>query len=92
MIINGLWLLQAQPIVGMLDIKVQEHGVSHGLSEVGYDIRLKQDIWFWPQTNEDSTVSVGRLSSCQRFSTFQSSSGVSDPSLPQRSGTPMARR
>ena len=48
MVINGPVLLGAQPIRDMLDCKVQHNGVSHGLAEVGYDIRLKQDIRFMP--------------------------------------------
>lgn len=45
-IINGAQLLIAAPIKNMLPEKIHEHGVSHGLAEVGYDIRLKQDIQF----------------------------------------------
>lgn len=54
MIINGATLLQLAPIKNMLDHKVSEHGVSHGLSEAGYDIRIKQKILFsrsvWDRT------------------------------------------
>lgn len=46
MIINSIQLLQAQPIRDMLMHKVQFKGVSHGLAEAGYDIRLKQEIVF----------------------------------------------
>lgn len=48
MVINGRPLLLAKPIVGMLTTKERAHGVSHGLGEAGYDIRIKQDIWFRP--------------------------------------------
>lgn len=48
MIINGKSLLEAAPIIDMIDEKRQSDGVSHGLSEAGYDIRLKQDISFYP--------------------------------------------
>lgn len=48
MIINQHDLLAYSPIKGMLDTKVREHGVSHGLSEAGYDIRIKQDVEFHP--------------------------------------------
>ncbi|QXV74722.1 dCTP deaminase [Rhizobium phage RHEph22] len=49
MIINGAYLKLAAPIINMLSKKVKAHGVSHGLSEVGYDIRVKQKIeWFPP--------------------------------------------
>lgn len=34
------------PIKGMIECKEKEHGVSYGLSEAGYDIRIKQNIRF----------------------------------------------
>lgn len=46
MIINGKALLRQAPIKDMCETKVREHGVSHGLAEVGYDIRIKQDVEF----------------------------------------------
>lgn len=46
MIVNGQLLLEAQPIKNMLTSKVREHGVSHGLAEAGYDIRIKQNVQF----------------------------------------------
>ena len=49
MILNGISLLEAAPIKDMLDIKERAHGVSHGLGEAGYDIRLKQEIVFQPE-------------------------------------------
>lgn len=48
MIINGSALLEYAPIKGMIGEKRREHGVSWGLSEAGYDIRIKQSIWFRP--------------------------------------------
>lgn len=48
MIINGLELLAAAPIKDMLQEKVRHNGVSHGLTECGYDIRVKQDVWLFP--------------------------------------------
>jgi dCTP deaminase len=47
-IINRGALLRAAPIKNMLTTKERAHGVSHGLAEVGYDIRIKQDIIFYP--------------------------------------------
>lgn len=44
MIVNGSALLKAAPIRGMFDTKHRAHGVSYGLSEAGYDIRIKQEI------------------------------------------------
>jgi dCTP deaminase len=46
MIINGRQLLEAAPIKGMINDKMRQHGVSFGLSEAGYDIRIKQDVYF----------------------------------------------
>lgn len=46
MIINSKALLRAAPIKNMLPTKRRAHGVSYGLTEAGYDIRVKQDIWF----------------------------------------------
>ena len=45
-VINGAALFAMEPIVGMLPTKERAHGVSHGLVEVGYDIRIKQDVQF----------------------------------------------
>lgn len=44
MIVNGQALLEAAPIKNMLDAKYQLHGVSYGLTEAGYDIRIKQHV------------------------------------------------
>jgi dCTP deaminase len=46
MIVNGKRLILAAPIKDMLDHKVRGSLSSHGLSEAGYDIRLKQEIEF----------------------------------------------
>lgn len=50
MIINGVALLRAAPIKDMLTEKVRGPITSHGLSEAGYDIRLKQDVKFMPHS------------------------------------------
>lgn len=49
MIINGTRLLRDAPIKGMLETKERLHGVSYGLSEAGYDIRIKQEVIFQPE-------------------------------------------
>ena len=49
MICNQKALLHAAPIEDMLDHKATEHGVSHGLSEAGYDIRIKQGLFLGPE-------------------------------------------
>jgi dCTP deaminase len=46
MIINKGALLEYAPIKGMINDKMRQHGVSWGMSEAGYDIRVKQDIEF----------------------------------------------
>jgi dCTP deaminase len=46
MIVNGIKLLLASPIRDMWGEKKTEHGVSYGLSEAGYDIRIKQSVLF----------------------------------------------
>ena len=48
MIINGTSLLTMAPIKGMETEKKVAHGTSYGLSEAGYDIRIKQTIIFHP--------------------------------------------
>ena len=48
MIVNGSALLQAAPIKNMALQKQHSHGVSWGLAEAGYDIRINQEISFKP--------------------------------------------
>ena len=47
-VINGKTLLAKKPIKNMFKDKIREHGVSYGMGEAGYDIRLKQEIRFFP--------------------------------------------
>lgn len=47
MIVNRYSLLEAAPIRDMLPGKETFNGFSHGLTECGYDIRLKQDVWMF---------------------------------------------
>lgn len=58
MIINGENLLIAAPIVNMEIAKVKENGVSYGLSEAGYDIRVKQAICFGVNNTGARCVSI----------------------------------
>lgn len=44
MIVNGKSLLDVEPLRPMLDHKARAHGVSHGLTECGYDIRIAQSV------------------------------------------------
>lgn len=75
MIVNGKSLVQLRPIEGMLTTKERAHGLSFGLSEAGYDIRIKQGIAFdidegKPWTMVDSVWNEGRFvlaSTIERF-------------------------
>ena len=49
MVINGMGLLYHEPIKNMAQSKIKEHGVSYGLGEAGYDIRIAQEVWFSPK-------------------------------------------
>lgn len=48
MIVNGQQLLLAKPVEPMLAQKERDHGVSFGLAEAGYDIRIKQSVTLHP--------------------------------------------
>lgn len=48
MIINGSALLDAAPIKDMLTEKVRHGGVTHGLTEAGFDIRIAQTVALFP--------------------------------------------
>ena len=56
MIANGQRLLALSPIEDMATTKQTAHGVSHGLSEAGYDIRIKQDVRFLPSVQGMSSI------------------------------------
>lgn len=57
MIVNGKLLLAASPIVGMLTGKEKAGGVTYGLAEVGYDVRIKQGLHFtWDKFDNPITI------------------------------------
>lgn len=58
MIINDYALLNKKPIKNMAITKHREHGVSWGLGEAGYDIRIKQEIQFVPDMRGSMRVNV----------------------------------
>ena len=65
-VINGKTLLVKSPIKGMHQDKIKDHGVSYGLGEAGYDIRIKQEIKFrpltlGPQIEVDGEIEFGRF-------------------------------
>lgn len=62
MIVNGTELLLAEPILNMETCKIESQGVSYGLGEAGYDIRIAQTIIFSPNSDNKEiwhTVSSG---------------------------------
>jgi dCTP deaminase len=48
MICNGSKLAEAEPLSPMFHEKTKLFGVSYGMSEAGYDIRIKQDVLLMP--------------------------------------------
>lgn len=48
-IVNGKALLKAAPILDMTNAKHREHGVSWGLTEAGYDCRIRQEVTLTPE-------------------------------------------
>lgn len=72
MIVNGKTLLEYAPIKDMLDHKVRGEITSHGLSEAGYDIRIKQDIEFTQKgVTVDGIWSAGRFALASAVEEFQ---------------------
>lgn len=79
MIVNGKALLAAAPFVNMLDTKERAHGVSHGLAEAGYDIRIKQEVEF---TKNGSQMTVSASGEFWRPGRFTIASAVEEFSMP----------
>lgn len=48
MIANKQQLLDAKPLKPMAIAKLRQNGVTYGMSEAGYDIRIKQTLWLHP--------------------------------------------
>lgn len=67
MILNRQSLLAAAPIKNMLTTKEREHGVSYGLAEAGYDIRIAEEVHFTPSSNGYDSVSVNGETKLGRF-------------------------
>lgn len=75
MILNGASLYKAAPIKHMASGKIKENGYSWGLSEAGYDIRIKQDILFDGRSGcavqKDGNWSDGRFCLASAIEEFQ---------------------
>lgn len=101
MFVNGKSLLAAAPIADMVTEKKRYEGTSYGLSEAGYDIRIKQSVKFMndaygartivtdPETGESETF-MGHFvlaSAMERFQTPHNLVGtVKDKSTWARQG------
>lgn len=71
MIVNGNSLLKYAPIMDMLDHKVRDKITSHGLSEAGYDIRIKQDVEFTQKgVTVDGVWKSGRFTKASAIELF----------------------
>lgn len=82
MIVNGKTLLGAGPIKDMLPGKHRQHGVSHGLAEAGYDIRIKQDVWFtYDERHDRMWVAVGDRAN-QHADKFALASAIEEFEMP----------
>lgn len=83
MISNSKSLLVAAPIKNMLTTKVREHGVTHGASEAGYDIRIHQEIRFLVDDGGRRTVTiVDGLLSTVNPGTFTLASAIEEFQMP----------
>ena len=72
MIVNSYALVGQSPIKDMLTEKVRGPVTSHGLSEAGYDIRIKQDIRFMPAgVWVDLDYQVGNFTLASAIEEFQ---------------------
>lgn len=60
-IINGQKLLAAAPLSPMIPTKERAHGVSHGLSEAGYDLRIRQSVTLTPENRFALASTVERF-------------------------------
>jgi len=60
-IINGPALLRLAPIEDMIAEKRREHGVSYGLTEAGYDVRIKQAVTLTPMERFTLASTVERF-------------------------------
>ncbi|UCR75533.1 dCTP deaminase [Alcaligenes phage vB_Af_QDWS595] len=59
MILNQDSLMDCAPIKNMVGEKRVAHGTSYGLTEAGYDIRIKQNVYFEPHLKTSIGMQVG---------------------------------
>ena len=61
MILNGFDLYFAEPLSPMSETKKSAHGVSWGMSEAGYDVRIKQEVRLSPALRFSLASTVERF-------------------------------
>jgi dCTP deaminase len=76
MVVNGQLLYELAPMKNMLREKHKKHGVSYGLAECGYDIRIKQNVHFRPYNGGcdvivDDVESSGNFTLASAIEEFQ---------------------
>jgi len=82
-VVNRTYLRQAAPIVDMLDHKVSgPGGTSFGMSEAGYDIRIKQDIHFKPNEFFRFAIDCKVDGEVKRNSRFVLASAIEEFNMP----------
>lgn len=84
MIINQHELLELAPIKNMVGTKQKSNGVSWGLSEAGYDIRIKQDVIFKPAVNTVATkwMNNGKQFGVWDYGRFTLASAIEEFDMP----------
>lgn len=82
-VVNRTYLRQAAPIVDMIDHKVSgPGGTSFGMSEAGFDIRIKQDIHFKPNEFFRFAIDCKVDGEVKRNSRFVLASAIEEFNMP----------
>jgi dCTP deaminase len=82
MIVNGETLLYAAPIKNMLREKVSHGGVTHGLSEAGYDIRIKQRVVFGRLYEQRTVYTIDAMENSHTPGRFVLASAIEEFQMP----------
>lgn len=78
MIVNGQTLFDLAPIKDMESVKKTGHGVSYGMSEAGYDIRIAETVLF--TTNEKGPLVI--VNGKEKTGRFTLASAIEDFEIP----------
>jgi len=83
MIVNQADLLKQEPIKEMFGVQRTSNGVSHGMSEAGYDICLKQEVHFYKSACGDWRTSTERPESfAYKHGRFTIASAIEEFDMP----------